>query len=61
MDYLYECVLAQELFEVTVHHQPDNFSWVPICLLGPLDVKQGRPRTLTCLGYVKMHGFHGNP
>ena len=25
------------------------------------DVEQGLPQKLTCLGFVKMHGFHGNP
>ena len=27
------------------------------CSLVPLDVKKCHPKKLTCLGYVKMHGF----
>ena len=53
-------ILAGELISGTVH-TPGQFSWMPNCSLGPLDVKQGRLKKLTCLGYVIMHGFHGNP
>ena len=36
-----------------------NCSSVPNCLLGPLNAKHVCPKKLTCLGYAKMHGFHG--
>ena len=38
----------------------DNFLWVSTCLLGRLDAKQSCPKIFG-IGYVKMHGFHGNP
>ena len=38
----------------------DNFSWVSNCSLGPPDCETRCPQKIG-MGYVKMHGFHGNP
>ena len=39
----------------------DNFSWVPTCSLGPPECETELSEKNVGMGYVKMHGFHGNP
>ena len=33
---------------------------MPNCSVGPQNVKQSSPQKKFGMGYVKMHGFHGN-
>ena len=39
----------------------DNFSLMPNCSLGPPEYERKCSKKYTHLGYVKMHGYHGNP
>ena len=42
------------------HSHQDKFSWVPNFHWDPLNAKKNIcPETY--FGYVKMHGYHGNP
>ena len=42
-------------------HPYDNFLLIPNCSLVPPQIKTYYSQTLTQIGYVKLHGFHGNP
>ena len=42
-------------------HIYGNFKLMPNCSLGPPQSKKYCSQTLTQIGYVKLHGFHGNP
>ena len=39
----------------------DNFSWVPNCSFGPPGWETKVSSKKFGLGYVKLHGFYGNP
>ena len=39
----------------------DNFSLMPNCSLGPSEYEKKVLKNKTHLGYVKMHGYNGNP
>ena len=39
----------------------DNFSLMPNCFLGPPEYEQKCSQKYSNSGYVKMHGYHGNP
>ena len=52
-------VLPQDPIYVTLHSQ-DNFSWVLNCSLGPPKYETKVLKKFG-MGYVKMHGFYGNP